>query len=233
MKVPLFMILVITAGISTLQAKEAIAPAIETISEDEYKIGKILINKKTKEISFGAGLNMKEGLLEYAVVLTKGKVHESLFLTDISPTNLNVALKLLNFQESAELFEILDEDYNPSGKFPVVSEEVKKSARLDIFVRWKEGDKEKTTSLNRLIFHAQAQEQMLTGPWLYTGSYIHEGKYKAELDGDIIAIYNAQPAMINYPGKDRYNDDVWVPNKELLPNLDTHVTIILKPHSGK
>jgi len=210
----------------------AVKPAIKQINDHQLQIGKIKLDQKTKEISFEAGLNMNEGLLEYALVLTKGKVHESLFLTDISPINLNIAIKLLGIQESPELFEIMDENYNLTGKYPKIPDTQRKASLVDIVVRWKDGETVKTEALNNLILNSVTEQPMLAGSWLNTGSYMHDGKYKADVAGDLIAIFTAQPAMINYPGKDRDNDDIWVPNKKRLPELNAVVTVILKPHKN-
>lgn len=71
---------------------------------------------------------------------------------------------------------------------------------------------------------------MEPGPWLSTGSYVHEGQFKAEVVGIMIAIYTAQQAIINYPGKDRQAGDVWTPNEKIVPEEGTVVKVIIKPH---
>ena len=47
---------------------------------------------------------------------------------------------------------------------------------------------------------------------------------------DLIAVFTSQPAMINYPGKDRENDDIWITNTKRAPKEGTVVKIIIKPH---
>ncbi len=227
-------------------------PEIKQISENEYQIGKITLDKAKREASFGAGLNMTEGLLEYLLVTTQSnKVHETLFLTDISPLNLNIALKLLGIKESQELFEIMDEEtWKPTGKFPKVTPEVHAASLVDIFVEWGKGEKKKRLPVNELIHHIDWPEEaetpqpnqpvetddvslsvMEAGPWLSTGSYIHEGRFKANVDGMIFAIYTAQQAIVNFPGKDRELGDVWIPNQNTIPPAETVVKIIIKPHT--
>ena len=49
-------------------APEPPRPAIKKINDAEYKIGKVHLNKATREISFGAGVNLTEGLLEFIIV---------------------------------------------------------------------------------------------------------------------------------------------------------------------
>ena len=220
---------------SPLRAEEEAPPSqekppIKQLSENEYQIGKVFLNKKTREIHFGAGVNLVDRPLEYLVVSPKGKVHESLFITDVSPFHLNIAMKLLGFQESQELFEIADEDYRPTGEFPDVPDEVKKAARLDILVEWEADGKTHLKPINDLITHSITEKPMAPGPWLYTGSYMHEGQFKAEVNGDIFAIFPAQPAIVSYPGKDNQNDDIWFTHPQRMPGEGTVVKIILKPH---
>ena len=74
---------------------------------------------------------------------------------------------------------------------------------------------------------------MEKGPWLSTGSYIHQGKFKAEVGGIIFGIYTNEQAIVNFSGKDRLLGDVWIPNKKVSPKVGTVVTIVVKPHNLK
>ncbi len=229
-------------------------PAIKQINENEFQIGKIHLNKKTREISFGAGVNMTKGLLEYALVTTKSdKVHETLFLSDISPLNLNIALKLLGVNESKELFQLRDENYRPTGKYPKVDQKIREASLVDLSVEWEKDGKKTTAPITDLIHHIQWPEDdarnakpqqeltlddvtlttMPAGPWLSTGSYIHKGAFKAEVTGMMFAIYTTEQAVVNYAGKDRELGDVWIPNAKIIPPVDTEVRIIIKPHTPK
>jgi len=225
-------------------------PDIKQLSAHEFQIGKIHLDQKKREISFGAGLNMTQGLLEFLLVTTQSnKVHETLLLSDISPLNLNIAFKLLGIAESPELFEIVDEDYRPTGVYPEVNPKVSAASKVDILVEWGEGENKKSHPINELIHHIewpkgahgfQPQDELVleeiklttmeAGPWLSTGSYIHEGQFKAEVAGIMIAIYTAQQAIVNYPGKDRQAGDVWIPNEKVVPAEGTVVKVIIKPH---
>lgn len=207
-------------------------PQIQQLNANEFQIGKVKVNRKTREISFGAGVNLIDRPLEYLLVNGKGKVHEALCITDVSPTNLNIAIKLLGLKSSQELFEIIDEDYRPTGKFPDVPAKIKAAARLDIFLEWPVNGKTKRVSMNELIYNPVIEKTMAPGPWLYTGSYIHEGQFKAEIAGDLFALHPRQPAMVNYPGKDHTGENDWLPDSEKIPEEGTVVTFILTPHKS-
>jgi hypothetical protein len=227
---------------------------IVRVNETQVKIGKVLLDQEKGELSFQAGVNMTEGLIEYCLATTKSnKVHETLFLTDISPLNLNVGLKLLGIKESKELFEIIDEEtWTPTGRFPEVSPEVHAASLVDLFVEWGAEGERKRLPMNQLIHHINWPEEAVTpqpgqevkapeatlsimeeGPWLSTGSYLHEGRFKAEVGGIIFAIFTNQQAIVNFPGKDRELGDVWIPNAKTVPEVGTVVSIIVKPHRSK
>lgn len=205
-------------------------PTIKDLGDGKYSVGDITFQKKNRSISFPARVNLIEGLLEYAIVQQNGKIHESLLVTDVSPFHLNVALRLLSYKPSEELFPILDEDFVPTKEYPVVSESVKAAARVEILLSWKKEDGTKgEASLNDWITHAVTEAPIPAMPWIYNGSYIHEGVFQAQSSGDIGAIFTNYAALFNYPGKDRGLDTVWIPTPKRLPPVDTPVIVTIKP----
>ncbi|HCN79954.1 MAG TPA: hypothetical protein DIS80_02380 [Verrucomicrobiales bacterium] len=239
---------------SQAKPKSPEKPKIERLNNEEVKIGKIHLHQKKRELSFKGGINMTKGLIEYFLATTKSdKVHETLILTDASPTNINIAMKLLGIKESKELFEIFDEEtWKPTGKFPAVSPETHAASLVDIFVEWGKGAKKKRVPANELIHHInwpkkaptpkpneefETNEATLSvmeeGPWLSTGSYMHEGRFKAEIGGIIFGIYTNEQAIVNFFGKDRLLGDVWIPNEKNVPKEGTVVTVVVKPHTPK
>lgn len=208
-------------------------PEIKKLNENEFQIGKVKLNQKTREITFGAGVNIVDRPLEYLLVNGKGKVHEALCITDVSPLQLNIAMKLLGFKESKELFEIVDENYRPTGKFFNVPADIKKAARLDIFLEWQQDKKTLRKPINELIYNPVTEKTMKPGPWLYTGSYMHEGQFKAEVAGDLFAIHPRQPPLVSYPGNDHGGENAWLTDPKKVPEEGTVVKFILKPHEVK
>ena len=232
-----------------LAAQEAPAPAEEKPASPEkpeviktgettHRLGQIDFDQKTRQISFPVTVNMTESTeypLEFILVHEKGKIHESLLRTTINPVHLNVALKLLRYQESQELFQLLDKDFRPTGKYPEVPEETKAAARVDLFLQWKDpGGAEKKLPLNGLVLHKPTARSLAdlapALPWVYNGSYVHEGVFKARVNGNIIAIFEDNSCLFNLPHKDRALDTVWFPHTKRLPPVETPATLILQPH---
>lgn len=210
-------------------------PLVKKISEDVLSIGKITFNKKSREITFTTQTNIvsPDTPLEYLIVHSNGeKVHESLLITEIDPTNLNIALKLLNYKESLELFRPYTEEGIPGDKYYIVADDVRKAARFTIHVDWKEGDADKSAPITEWIAHRVTTKPMAKTPWVYNGSYIHNQKFAANVSGCIFAIYPNEGSIANYPGTDRDDDTLWVPANG-LPREGSNIKITLRPWTGK
>jgi hypothetical protein len=154
-----------------------------------------------------------------------------LFITEISPTHLNLALTLLRYQPSRELYPLPNETGGLSGDFPVVPEEIKAAARIRIHVEWSEDGKTKQVPVNDWVQHAVKTTAMPQGPWVYGGSEFYDGKFVPESTGDIAAIFVAQSSLINYPGEDNRDDTMWICFTKRIPPEGTKVTLVIAPHA--
>jgi hypothetical protein len=219
------------AAIGEEQAGERSKPLIEKISPDVYRIGKISLNKQTREITIPACTNITdpETIIEYLLIHDNGeKIHESLLTTQADPTHVNIAFKLLNYKESPELFRERKADGSISDKYPVVGEQIKQAARFSVNITWKESDTQKTIPVTQWIHNQASKRNMHPVPWIYNGSYIYEKRFNAKLTGSIIAIYPDIGAIANYSGDDREDDTLWTPSPE-TPEEGTPVKVVLKP----
>jgi len=209
-----------------------VEPKVEQLEKDLFRIGTLTFRPSTREIRFDAKVNMQEGLLEYCIVRENGdKAHEALLATTLKPSDLNIAMKLLRYPESPELLPLRDESGAFTTKYPDVSQDVRDGARIQISVIWKDGAEEKKVTLNEWINYAPTQQAMPIGPWLYTGSYLVDEHFAADTVGDMAAIVLDGAAMINYPGKDNGNDDVWTVFPKRVPPVGTPVTVVFTPYS--
>jgi len=206
-------------------------PLVKKTSPSSYQIGKVKLNKDTREITFPAQTNITdpETFIEYLLVHLNGeKVHESLLVTEAAPTHINLALKLLNYKESPELFRMLKKDGTPGEKYPVVADDLKKAARFSVHVSRKQGEETKTVPVTDWLQHRTTKKPMPNTPWVYNGSYIHNKKFKAKVTGSIFTIFPDEGSIANYPGEDREDDTIWFPAPR-IPREGTALTVTLKP----
>ncbi|MFC5049710.1 YdjY domain-containing protein [Rubritalea spongiae] len=203
-------------------------PEVVQIDETRYRLGAIEIDSAKRTITFPAEVEQTEVLVEYLLVTAQGKVHESVFITEVDALELNIAMKLLGYKESKELIQILDENHEATGVyFKAKDEQTKRLSRLSISVYWELDGKQYHYHPHQLINVESTASHMPNAPWIYSGSMLNKGKLQASLTGDIIAVYTDRTALINYSGEGREDDTIWLPNKKLLPPLSTPVTITL------
>jgi len=212
---------------------EATKPALEKLDDGRMKLDDIVFDAETRELRFPAEINMREGLLEFLVVEHRGKIHESLLSTRVSPLKLNVVLKLLGFVASPELYYKVTEDGTLSDEFQEATPEQRQKSRLAIEVEWQDGERLRRHPLNEWILNETTGKAMPFDPWVYGGSFLSNGRFYAEYTGDIVAIYLADGALVNYSGKDKELDEVWLPNTKRVPPVGTPVTVIFKPHPNQ
>lgn len=247
--IPRLVILILAAGASLLHAQdrapvepaslpapdqpvEPMKPAVEKLDDTRYRIGTVVFDHKNREVRFPAKVNMVGGMLEYLVVHQNGKVHESLLVTDVSPTQVNLAMTLLRYPASRELYPLPSETGGASDKYPDVPADVKAGARVAIDVEWVDNGRTRRNPVNEWIQHAVKTTPMPPEPWVYGGSEFFDGKFVPETTGDIGAIFVSPAALINYAGDDNRDDTGWLPYPKRVPAEGTNVTVIISPHSS-
>ncbi|MGB1873538.1 MAG: YdjY domain-containing protein [Akkermansiaceae bacterium] len=211
--------------------EEAVQPMVKQTSPNTYQIGIVSFNKETRELVIPANTNITEPntVIEYLLIHDNGeKIHESLLTTQADPFHINIAIKLLNYQESPELFKVRRPDGSIGKKYPEVSEEIKAAARFRVLVSWMDGGTEKTIPVTEWIHNASSGKNMNPTAWVYNGSFVYDKKFNAKLTGSILAIFSDIGAIANYSGDDRNDDTLWSPSRN-VPPAGTPVKVILKP----
>ncbi len=229
--------LILFAFTSFLLAEEPTAPEpvvkpnVERMDATRFRIEDLEFDSKTREIRFPALVNMNEGLLEFLITHQNGKIHETLFRTPTSPSNLNLALTLLHYKPSKELYRIPSEPGLLTEEFYKVPEDVRAAAQLRIDVEYEKDGEITRLPASDWIQHDPTAKAMPPTHWVYGGSEFYDGKFVPETTGDIAAIFITNSSLINYPGDQNTNDTVWSVFTSRVPEPDTKVTIVIAPHT--
>jgi len=210
---------------TTLAADPAGAPLRET-SPGIFEIGPIRIDKGRLVVSFPGKVNLLDGNLEYLIVHSTGATHEALLTTEIQPSDLHLAMLLLGAKGAGITTPSPDDAAPPQiNKDFLAQAPDLKGDRIQIAVKWKAGDAERSAPVEDWVSNIETKKNGPRGPWLYTGSMFRGERFIAQAEGSIAAIVRYPGALINNPRKGSDNDTVWMPNKKLMPALETPVEI--------
>ncbi len=143
---------------------EAIRKSIKKISDHEYELGLMKLNAQEKEMRLPAVLNMVKGPLEYLLVGENGAAHEALFVSKVTPFEMNVALLLLGYKPCETFFtKATPEKYPEPLKNPVITPE----ARIDVWVEFRnEAGEEKRVRAENWIHNLKTNAPVSDGPWV-------------------------------------------------------------------
>jgi hypothetical protein len=198
------------------------APAnlpVERVSPGVFRIGSILLKKAERSVSFPALVNMDQGLLEYLLVRTGGKTHESLLRTAVEPRDLQVALLLLGLEGTSRPLVAQGAPELPTGE-PV---------SVSISLSRPDG---RVSEVNPAAWIVKKDGEALLAPgeinFVFTGSVMSGARFQAQAEGSIIAIYHDPAAIIDNASPGGESDRIWFANGAAAPAVGTPVTVTIK-----
>lgn len=189
--------------------------ALVPIRPGLFQLGDVRLDKNRRAVSFPAVVNLREGNIEYLVVTTGGKTHESIFKTEAQPFHLHLAFLLLGVRGTTNALP--EDPAKPLAGDPVVVE-----------VSWKAGGELRTFRAEEFVHDRRAQGTMAAGNWVYTGSRIREDGFAAQVDGSIVSLITDADALLNNPRVGREDDDNWLVRTHPLPALNVPVEVTIR-----
>lgn len=199
-------------------------PALREVSPGIFEYHGVTLDKKNRRISFPGTVNQKVGLIEYLLVQEKGKVHESLLATKVSPHDIHIALLLIGLKDPAA---------NANAPLPPAAIDSAylqtapklKGPPVKITVAWTQPDgQRKEIPAENWILNLDTNKTMTPGPWTYNGSQIENGVFLADEELSIVAVITDPTALVNNPRKGYDNDQIWQ-IKDEVPPINTPVEI--------
>jgi len=194
-------------------------PPLEKIGEGKFRLGDILVNKIERSISFPAQVNMDRGLLEYLLVHNKGKTHESLLRTRVAPYNLQIAFMLLGFEGTEQRLAMQGAPDTPRGD------------RVSILLSTATG--QTATLFPAESWLAIKTDETMTDVsginWVFTGSYVDDGRFLAQETGSMAAIWHDPVALIDNASPGGESNRIWFVKQGAVPPVGTPVNVTIKP----
>ena len=193
-------------------------PEISEIGPGRYQFGDILIDQNNREFSFAGTCNQISGLVEYALVHEDGKVHESLFRTNVSPRLVHACFLLLKEKPETNFFKILDGNVSEWANL----------RRIELSIIWEQNNTFEEKPISSMVINQTDNRELASKSFVFSGSRTIEGQYLAEMDGSIIAVYHDSRATLNSMDKQSNSDEVWIAHQTGMPPKGKPVRIRLK-----
>ncbi len=196
---------------------------IEKVSPGVFRLGDIRIDREAKTLTFPATVNMDKGLLEYLIVASAGKTHESLLRTNVQPYHLQIAFLLVGFEGTDRPIHSQGAREKPKGDLVEIAVEYAKeyggnrsqsiTARAEEWIVKRMNDRLK--EIERI-------------DWVYTGSTIIGNQFAAQSEGSIIAIYRDPVALVDHASEGGEDDEIWFVKEGSVPPVGTKVMVTIR-----
>lgn len=183
-------------------------------------LGLVRLDPKRGSATIPAFVNLKEGIVEYLLVTSGGKTHESILRTDAEPHHIHVAMLLLG-AHGAGTNEL---PADPALGLP--------GDEVTVEIVWKKGSRERRARAESMVLDRKRKTAMAKGNWIYTGSRLREDGFAAQADGSIISLITDVDALVNNPRPGREDDDRWLAKAKNLPKFNEPVQVVITLKDG-
>ncbi len=191
-------------------------------------IALVRVDLANRQVSFDAEVCLRHGALEFLLVAWQTKTHESPLHTKARASHIHAGLLLLGLtpgkparwagQEQGARF------MPPAG------------AGLKMRFNWKDAEG-KSHSADAADWLTGADDREIERPeqWIFVGSDIlPDGRYWAEVDGEMISLTNFASAVIDVPFRSSSANDErgFFAKTDAIPPTGTKVEVVLTPVAG-
>jgi hypothetical protein len=219
-----------TVPVDPLKQMKETQQRIQKLSSTEYLLDGIKIKADTREVKIPCQVCLKKAPIEYMLTTDTGKTHETVLTTAVSPTAIQVAMLLVNYEPATEgLLAKVPENERPKT-WKDEPPKIKGANRVNIAVEWKIGTAVQSGALSQWAQNADTRKAPLDlDTWIFNGSYIDERGFIAQQEGSIIGIWLDRGAIFNSPAEGNWRDDLWISLPDNIPDEMTPVMLIITP----
>ena len=193
-------------------------PAVVKLPNGDVRIGLVTVHPATREVSFPAKCNLRQGILEVLIATPEGRLHESLLRSAARPFQLQTALILLGLRNGARL---------SGGAVP-------QGDIVDLDLEWRQPDGTLTrTPVERWIHDTKTNQPSARFGWVFTGVTFSNGVANAEIEGNLVINYAVGDTVLDLADVAAGDDTRFVVNTDQAGlNAGDPVRVILKPRAA-
>ncbi|HBA85261.1 MAG TPA: hypothetical protein DCZ95_14330 [Verrucomicrobia bacterium] len=172
-------------------------------------IGKVRVDPVQRTVNAPGWVNLEAGAIELLACGPGGKTHESIFVLDVNALDLQTGLLLLGLKGG--------EPMKGLGQGPP------KGAEIDLWVEWKDGEHSCEKRAETFVFDEDSGSVLPDAPWIFTGSMMEEGQFKALAEESLVTTYWDPWSIVNLGLPCGSNDEMLVVNTNTIPPVKTDI----------
>ena len=173
-------------------------------------VGSVRVDSRARTVTATGWVNQVVGPIELLACGPGGKTHESVFVLDVNPVDLQTGLLLLGLK--------------PGTPPTALGEGQPRGTPVDIWVDWQEGGRVRSRRAESFVFNIEARKVLPSTPWIFTGSVFEDGEFKALAEQSLVMTYWDPWGIINLPLPCGSNDEILVVNTNTVPKIRTPIT---------
>jgi len=184
---------------------------------DTVHFGAVDLDMATKAVTCTGWVNQARGIVEVLACGEEGKVHESVLVLPVNPLDLQAALLLAG---------------NKGGEpMPGFGVGPARGSPVDLWVEWtdRESGEPRKARAETFVLDTEQGTALEEGPWVFTGSVVKDGEFKALAEETLMATYWDPYAIINNPYASGGNDDILFANPDTVPPVGTPIRFTISP----
>jgi hypothetical protein len=190
----------------------------KSFKNGNIKLGKILLDKKKKTISFPAIVKYQPDMPVEVLLCTPlaDRNYEALFFSTIRPIHLQTILYLAGYENGARVEN---------------NKKVKQGSRLRLFIKYtpKNGAAPIIKSVEEFLCDEKTERKWQNKYWIFVGSNAYKGRLLADITGESIITWCSESAIIQ-PSDDNAasgKSHLILKKQDNIPN-ESKITFIIK-----
>ncbi len=223
-------ICVLLAALSSpVSAQQAAPPAAPAPPDKTLKLEGLRLDVKNRRITIDAEVTAPTTALEFLLVRSGAKEYESVLRSKVKGSDLHAALLALGLMPGKPARWIDQDQGDPRFAPP-------EGPAVSISLRWKDKqDKVHEQPASSWMAPAGRKKVNMPDRWVFIGSqFLPDGRYWADVDGEIISVSNFASAVLDVPFESSNKEALmdFVSNAKAMPPAGTKVEMIIEPLAG-
>ncbi len=197
--------------------KAADRARIQHLPNGDVQVGKLLLHRKERCISFPVEFVEQVSVLEVIIATPEGRLHESLLKADVSPLQLQAMLYLLDLSNGPRLD----------------TETLRQGDLVDLDIEWTDANGARQREpIESWIIDGRTKAPMKREGWVFVGSGMRNGEFLADSEGNICINYSVGSTILDIPDPAGADDTIFTVNKDKpFPPATGNVRVVLSPRA--